>query len=163
MGIYPLWKGKRLLCTAEGSMEDTEGAYQKLFAYVPQENLLMSGTIRQVVTFGSAKKMKDEDLLWNALDVACAKEFVQELDKGLDTVLGEKGSGLSEGQMQRLAIARAIVSGHPILMLDECTSALDGDTEKKLIENLKQLKNHTIVLITHRPAALEICTETVEF
>ena len=163
MGIYPLWKGKRLLCTTEGSMEDTEGAYQKLFAYVPQENLLMSGTIREVITFGSAKKMKDEDLLWNALDVACAKEFVQELDKGLDTVLGEKGSGLSEGQMQRLAIARAIVSGHPILMLDECTSALDGDTEKKLIENLKQLKNHTIVLITHRPAALEICTETVEF
>ena len=82
---------------------------------------------------------------------------------GLDTPLGEKGTGLSEGQMQRIAIARAIFSERPILMLDESTSALDEETEKNLLEQLKKLTDRTVVIITHRPAALEICNKRIDF
>ena len=88
---------------------------------------------------------------------------MKELPEGLDTVLGEQGSGLSEGQIQRLAIARAIMSGRPILMLDEATSSLDGVTEEKLLMNLRTMTDKTVILITHRPAALSICDRKIKF
>ena len=123
MCLYDLQQGSRYLLTEKGKTELT-GVYQKLFAYVPQGNHLMSGTIRQVVAFAEESKA-DEERLRKALEIACA-EFVYELEDGLDTRLGERGAGLSEGQMQRLAIARAIYSGHPVLFFDEATSALEG-------------------------------------
>ena len=81
----------------------------------------------------------------------------------MDAILGERGTGLSEGQMQRLAIARAVFSESPILLLDEATSALDVDTEKRLLENLRQLTDKTVVIVTHRPAVLSICDRVLRF
>ena len=121
----------------------------------------MSGTIREIVAFGSQEKMRREDGLMYALQIACADDFVNELEDGLDTVLGERGSGLSEGQMQRLAIARAVFSEHPILMLDEATSALDEGTEQKLLANLRAMTDKTVLIVTHRPEALRICDKQV--
>ena len=80
----------------------------------------------------------------------------------MDTVLGEAGAGLSEGQMQRIAIARAIFSDRPILLLDESTSALDGETERRVLENLRAMTDKTVLIVTHRPAALSICDQRVE-
>ena len=94
---------------------------------------------------------------------ACADEFITELEGGIDTLLGERGTGLSEGQMQRIAIARAIYSESPILLLDEATSALDTGTEKRLLQNLRSMTDKTVVIVTHRPAALEICDRVIDF
>ena len=85
------------------------------------------------------------------------------LDNGVDTVLGERGTGLSEGQMQRLAIARAVFSGSPVLLLDEATSSLDQATEARLLENLRAMSDRTVVIVTHRNAALAICDRTLNF
>jgi len=127
-----------------------------LFAYVPQGNFLFSGTIYENLTFFCANaEEKTDEKIQSAIKTACA-EFVWELPLGLETVLGEDGEGLSEGQTQRLAVARAILSNRPILLLDEATSALDGETEKRLLENIRCLENKTCIIVTHRPAALEI-------
>ena len=123
----------------------------------------MSGTIREVVSFAAPEAACDIERLAVALRIACAEEFVSELDDGVDTLLGERGTGLSEGQMQRLAIARAIFSGSPILLLDEATSALDAETERRLLENLRSMTDKTVVIVTHRPAALTICDQVLEF
>ena len=95
--------------------------------------------------------------------IACADEFLPELENGLDTLLGERGAGLSEGQMQRLAIARAIFADSPILLLDEATSALDEETEKHLLHNLRSLTDKTVVIVTHRKAVLSICDRVQAF
>lgn len=127
-----------------------------LFAYVPQGNFFFSGTIEENLTFFlEDKSLATEKKILNALYVACA-EFVYDLPNGLNTKLGEGGSGLSEGQLQRLNVARAILSDRPILLLDEATSALDGETESDLLENIRNLKNKTCLIVTHRPAALAI-------
>ena len=107
--------------------------------------------------------MTQEAQLWSALKIACADGFVAELPDGLDTMLGERGSGLSEGQMQRLSVARAIFSGRPVLLLDEATSALDASTEAQLLKNLRQLEDRTVLIITHREAALEVCDRQIHF
>ena len=107
--------------------------------------------------------MQNDERIHQALRKACADDFVAELDGGIDTLLGERGTGLSEGQMQRIAIARAIYSESPILLLDEATSALDADTEKMLLQNLRNMTDKTVVIVTHRPAALEICDRVIDF
>ena len=128
-----------------------------LFAYVPQGHFLFSGTIYENLTFFSEEtdsKILDKKVQ-KALEIACA-DFVWDLPQGLDTPLLEGGSGLSEGQTQRLAVARAILSDRPILLLDEATSALDGETERKLVENIKNLQDKTCLIVTHREMALTI-------
>ena len=90
-------------------------------------------------------------------------QFVSELEKGVHTMLMERGTGLSEGQMQRIAIARAIYSDAPILILDEATSSLDEQTEKHLLENIKSMTDKTVLIVTHRPAALDICDKIIRF
>ena len=97
------------------------------------------------------------------MHIACADDFINDLEDGIDTLLGERGTGLSEGQMQRIAIARALFSESPILLLDESTSALDGETEKKLLGNLRSMTDKTVVIVTHRPAALDICDRVLRF
>lgn len=131
--------------------------YRGLFAYVPQGNFLFSGTIYENLTFFSdcTDKASLMEKVKDALQIACA-EFVWDLPQGLQTPLYEGGEGLSEGQLQRLAVARAVLSDRPILLLDEATSALDGDTERRLLENIKALRNKTCLIVTHRPAALDI-------
>lgn len=145
--LYPVTTGREVLLLQGGETSLT-GAYRGLFAYVPQGNRIFSGTVRESLTFGDGNVA--DDAVWQALDVAAA-DFVRDLPQGLDAQLGERGAGLSEGQLQRLAVARAILSGHPILLLDEATSALDEGTEAKLLENLKRMTDRTVLIVTHRP------------
>ena len=128
---------------------------RRLFAYVPQGNLLLSGTLRDNLTIvrPNATEAELEQAVW----VSAMDEFLPQLPLGLDTVLGESGAGLSEGQAQRLAIARAVLGGAPVLLLDECTSALDADTEQKVLQRLKALPGRTCIAVTHRTAAMELC------
>lgn len=159
LSLYPITSGKKTIFY-NNKEDELTSKYRHLFSYVPQGNQLMSGTIRDVVTFSN---VENEEKIWNALKIACASEFVQKLPDGLDTKLKEQGSGISEGQMQRLAIARAIYSNRPILLLDEATSALDVNTEKQVLSNLKEMKDVTVIIITHRLEALSICTREVQF
>lgn len=128
---------------------------RNMFAYVPQGKFILSGTIRENLTFVN-KNISDEELE-KALQISCCKTFIEQLKNGLDTKIGERGSGLSEGQLQRIAIARAIVSGAPILILDEITSSLDSKTEEEFINNIKNLKNRTCIIVTHRNSISKLC------
>ena len=230
MGIVSPSDGKLELLECNGGVTPLNSRWRRLFAYVPQGNSLMNGTIRQVLGFFNEDDDIDEDddrppvkdqtgfsygdwgttersdagtgrdrsrteragtacddletrkcpesfcvdeplgspsdassdcAYWSALEVACAAEFVRLLPQGLETCLGEGGSGLSEGQMQRIAVARAVFSGRPILLLDECTSALDEETEKRMLQNLRSLDGVTVVIVTHKPAALEIADRVI--
>ncbi|MBR7021107.1 MAG: ABC transporter ATP-binding protein [Lachnospiraceae bacterium] len=162
MGVYTPDSGERYLLDTDGAEKPLDGRSRRLFAYVPQGNRLMSGTIREVVSFGDDAADTDERVN-DALRIACAEEFVGTLTQGIQTMLGEHGTGLSEGQMQRIAIARAIYSGAPVLMFDESTSSLDETTEAKLLGNLRALTDRTVVIVTHRPAALSICDRILRF
>ena len=126
-----------------------------LFAYVPQGNILFSGTLRENLMMFNEGATDEE--LYNATKLACIDHLVEQLDDGLDTMLGERGVGLSEGQAQRVAVARAILSHAPVLLLDECTSALDEETEARLLENISRMKDRTCFIVTHRRAAVSIC------
>ena len=134
-----------------------------MFAYVPQGNYLMSGSIWEVVGFAEKTDHIDRERVERACKAACAHEFIEKLPDGYDTVLGERGSGLSEGQMQRLAVARAVYSGCPILLLDEATSALDPETEQRMIASLKELSDYTVLLVTHRKDAWNLCDRILEW
>ena len=158
LGMYPPDSGE---ITVDG--QPLTAAWRGLFAYVPQGNALLHGTIRDIVSFADPAHAGDEERLGRALQTACAEEFVSGLEQGADTELGERGAGLSEGQTQRLAIARAIFSGRPVLLLDESTSALDAETEEQLLKNLRGLTDRTVIIVTHRPAALAICDLVLRF
>lgn len=160
MGIYEPDEGS-ISIEIENGRRFPVKEWRRLFAYVPQGNYLMSGTIREVITFGEREK-DSTARIEKALELACA-EFVYELSDGIDTLLGEKGAGLSEGQMQRIAVARALYADAPILILDEATSALDELTEKRLLEKLKKLTDKTVIIVTHRAAALDICNKQIRF
>jgi len=163
MCIYKLDGGRRFITDKSGNTEELSAKFHRLFAYVPQGNQLMSGTIREVVAFADKADMQNDERIYRALQISCADEFVSGLEKGIDTLLGERGTGLSEGQMQRIAIARAIFSESPIMLLDEATSALDERTEKQVLQNLRRMTDKTVVIVTHRPAALDICDRILEF
>lgn len=139
------------------------GCSRSMFAYVPQGNQLMSGSIRDIITFSDKNKVEDEAGIWRAIEIACADRFISELEQGIDTLLGERGLGLSEGQMQRLAIARAVYFDRPVLLLDEATSALDAETEEAVLENLRNMTDKTVIIVTHRPAALKLCDRQISF
>ena len=158
LGMYPPDSGE---ITVDG--QPLTAAWRGLFAYVPQGNALLHGTIRDIVSFADPAHAGDEERLGRALRTACAEEFVSGLEQGADTELGERGAGLSEGQTQRVAIARAIFSGRPVLLLDESTSALDAETEEQLLKNLRGLTDRTVIIVTHRPAALAICDRVLRF
>ena len=129
------------------------------FVYVPQGNTLMSGTIRDNLLLGNPNASEAE--MWEVLSRSCA-DFVRMLPLGLDAKCGEQGGGLSEGQAQRIAIARALLRKGSIMIFDEATSALDADTECRLLESLMHDNRHTVIFITHRPAVLKYCTQTLQ-
>ncbi len=158
LGLFEVQKGEIFFQTSKGKQRIHAGT-RKMFAYVPQGNMILSGTIRENILFGNTKA--DEERIDKALEISCLTEVIKELPDGLDTVLGERGIGLSEGQRQRIAIARALVSDAPILLLDECTSALDLNTEKNLLSNLRTVKGKTVICISHREAAMEACDNVV--
>lgn len=128
---------------------------RSLFAYVPQGNFLFSGTIKENIAFLNGNASEKEIIA--AAEAACALEFIESLPDGFDTRVGENGSGISEGQAQRIAVARALLGGAPILLLDEATSALDEQTEAEMLKNIAALNEKTVLIVTHRPAALKIC------
>ncbi len=152
--------------TNEGSIyiETNKGIHfcrntRHLFSVVPQGNMLFSGSVRENITMLYPDASDDEISL--AITDACA-EFVYDLENGLDFMLGEDGAGISEGQAQRLAVARALLGKGKILLMDESTSALDEQSEKRLLANLKNRKDLTIIFITHRQSVLDCCAREIE-
>ena len=153
LGVYHPQAGALTLRTRDGKIPCGPAA-RPLFAYVPQGNLLFSGTLRDNLTLARPDASDDEIRL--AVYASCMDAFLPELPLGLDTPLGENATGLSEGQAQRVSIARAVLSGAGILLLDEATSALDAQTEREVLARLRALGNRTCIAVTHRPAALEL-------
>ncbi|MEG0086910.1 MAG: ABC transporter ATP-binding protein [Niameybacter sp.] len=136
--------------------EEVNALHRELISYVPQGNTLFSGSIKENLCYGNLNATDKE--IEQAANGACAWDFISALEAGLETSLGEKGLGISEGQAQRLAIARAFLRQKPILILDEATSALDPETEVKVLHAIKTLSHKpTCLIITHRPSALSIC------
>ncbi len=129
------------------------------FVYVPQGNTLLSGTIRDNLRLGKLSATDEE--MWAVLSKSCA-DFVADLPDGIDTICGEQGGGLSEGQAQRIAIARALLRNRPVMLFDEATSALDPETERQLLKNILADKGKTVIFITHRPAVTEYCDQTLK-
>ncbi len=128
------------------------------FVYVPQGNTLLSGTLRENLQLGNPQATDKQ--MQNALQMACA-DFVDELPDGLDTRFSEQGGGLSEGQAQRIAIARALLRPGSIMLLDEATSALDADTERKVLENILSDHHRTVIFVTHRAAVVDYCDQVI--
>ena len=150
LGLQKPQKGRVYLETDRGPIPCNENA-RYLFAYVPQDYALFSGTVLENLLLVAPEA--DDTARRNAMQTACA-EFVYEMAEEENTVLRENNTGLSKGQIQRLAIARAVLMERPILLLDECTSALDAETEKTVLQNLRKL-GKSAILVTHRPEALE--------
>ena len=159
LGVYQPDSG--MLYADKGSERLRLGrSMRRLFAYVPQGNLLLSGTLRENLTIVRPDATQEE--IDRAVYVSVMDEFLPNLPAGLETVLGENGAGLSEGQAQRLAIARAVLSNAPVLLLDECTSALDEGIEQAVLTRLKALPDRTCIAVTHRPAAIALCDWRLE-
>ncbi|MBQ9734937.1 MAG: ABC transporter ATP-binding protein [Clostridia bacterium] len=158
LGVYPTDSGSVYIDTEDGKVL-LDSTTRSLFSYVPQGNMLFSGTLKDNVTFIRADASEDE--INFALKVSCADEFISALPNGLDTEVGENGVGLSEGQVQRIAIARAILTKAPVILLDEATSALDEMTEAKVLDNLKALEDVTLIIVSHKKAALGICNRRI--
>ncbi len=158
LGVFIPQKGEIYLDMGDEKLN--VGKFSRpLFSYVPQGNLLLSGTIRDTVAM--VRPDATDDDIMKAAEVSCAADFIKELPEGLDTKIGEKGAGLSEGQVQRLAVTRAILSDAPVILLDEATSALDEATELKLLQNIRKLQNKTCVIISHKRAAFDICNKHI--
>lgn len=148
--------GGSAVLTGGGEALDVSPSTRCCFAYVPQDKVIFSGTVAE--TLRLVRPDAPEEALWAALRAACAEDFVRSLPGGLDCPLRERGGSLSEGQNQRLAIARAILADAPILLLDEVTSALDLETEQRVLENIAALPGKTCILSTHRPSVLSLCS-----
>ncbi|MDO5291869.1 MAG: ABC transporter ATP-binding protein [bacterium] len=156
MSFLTMNRGEVEFYDAHGHKEPLNASNREFISYVPQGNTLFSGTIRDNLLTGKEDATDDEII--EALKMACAYEFVNELPDGLNTVLGEKGHGLSEGQSQRIAIARAIIRRAPVMILDEATSALDEKTELSVLHSIRSIPARpTCVLITHRRSVLDYC------
>ncbi len=148
----------RAYVTVGGCDTEFSAGTRKLFSYVPQGNLILSGTIRDNITFCDEKP--DMDKIIRAATAAQIIDDINRMPDGFDTVLGEKGHGLSEGQVQRLAIARALYYDAPILLLDEATSSLDIATEDRLLSAIKSMTDKTCIIISHRREVMEACDKT---
>lgn len=144
--------------TSQTSFSSLSPLHRCNFVYVPQGNTLLSGTLRENLQLGSPQATDHQ--MREALQMACA-DFVAELPDGLDTRFSEQGGGLSEGQAQRIAIARALLRPGSIMLLDEATSALDAETEKKVLENILSDHRRTVIFVTHRPAVINYCDQVV--
>lgn len=156
LGLVTPSSGTITLSTEDGSTVDISADTRQLFSYVPQGNTAFSGTVAENLRMVK-EDATDEELI-EVLKLACAWDFVEKMPGQLNAKLGERGRGLSEGQAQRLAIARAFLRNAPILLLDEATSALDPQTEQKILNNMTSCHSHRIcILTTHRPSVLNLC------
>ncbi len=146
---------------ADGAELTLNAETRSLISYVPQGNTILSGTIEENLRVGREDATEAE--MRAALELACALDFVDKLPNGLRTELGRRGKGLSEGQAQRIAIARAVLRDAPILLLDEATSSLDVATERRVLRNLMTMApNKTCIVTTHRPSVLNLCTRVYQ-
>ena len=161
LGLVAPQHGSASILDAQGRSYPLNAGTRHLFSYVPQGNSIFAGTIAQNLRFLCPEATDAQ--LWSALEAACAADFVRALPLQLDQMIGTGGQGLSEGQAQRLAIARALLRKAPILLLDEATSALDSQTEQKLLENLRAGNwVRTCILVTHRSASAAFCNRSYE-
>lgn len=156
LGLITPEKGDAILKDYKGEAYKLSASTRHLFAYVPQGNTIFSGTIADNLRMVK-EDATDEEVI-QALKSACAYDFVERLDDGIHSEIGARGKGLSEGQAQRIAIARAILRDSPILLLDEATSALDIETEREVLRNkIKNHPNKICIVTTHRPSVLNMC------
>lgn len=159
LGVFRPAEGKLCVQTEQGSVE-LDRTTCRLFAYVPQGNLLLSGTLRDNLLVTNPDATPEQ--IARATYISAMDDYLPSLPDGLDTVVGENALGLSEGQAQRLSIARAILSDAPILLLDEATSALDDMTEKTVLSRIHDLPDKTCIAVTHRDAATKIADWSLE-
>ena len=155
LGLYSPTAGS---ITVNGKIP-VDASVRGLFAYVPQGNMVLSGTVKDNITLCNPDV--DEERLINAAKAAEIYDYISSLPDGFDTVLSERGAGLSEGQIQRISIARALLTEAPVLLLDEATSALDETTETHVLENIKAMSAKTVVFITHRNTSLKVCDRII--
>ena len=156
LGLVRPNEGTVSLKVSNGERAVMNAETRHLFAYVPQGNTILAGTIKENMKL--VKEDATDDEIIEALKTACAWDFVEKLDGGIEYNVGERGRGLSDGQNQRIAIARAILRDAPILLLDEATSALDVETERNVLRNIIKVKpNKTCIVTTHRPSVLTMC------
>ena len=152
--------GSLYLYDAQGLRLEASPDTRCNFAYVPQGNTLLSGTIKENLLLGRPDATDEE--LHEALRLAAA-DFINELPDGIESICGEGGTGLSEGQAQRIAIARALLRRAPFLLLDEATSALDTETERRVLQNIVgTFEGRTVIVVTHRPEVLQYCTQVLD-
>ena len=155
LGLYEPQSGR---ITVNGETE-VNSSVRGLFSYVPQGNMVLSGTIKDNITLCNSDI--DEEKIIKAAKAAEIYDYIVSLQDGFDTVLSERGAGLSEGQLQRISIARALLADAPVLLLDEATSALDEATETKVLDNIKNMTDKTVLFITHRNTSLKVCDRIV--
>ena len=155
LGLVKPQSGKATL-SAKGKAAEISSATRRIFTYVPQEKAMFSGTVAEMLRLFSPEATDEE--INAALKAACTYDFVAALPEGINTPLGERGAGFSEGQNQRLAIARAVLRKAPVLLLDEATSALVLETERRVLENITALcRGKTLIVMTHRESVLPLC------
>ena len=155
LGLITPDSGDAIMIDKNGDEVELNASTRKFFSYVPQGNTIFSGTIAENLRM--VKEDATDEEIVEALKIACAYDFVKKLPDGMHTKLGQRGQGLSEGQSQRISIARAVLRDAPILLLDEATSALDVTTERKVLKNIIQQKpNKTCIVTTHRPSVLNM-------
>lgn len=155
LGILECSDGKIYLENTGGDRIPVSASTRKLFAYVPQGNTIIEGTIAENLRL--IKPNATDDEIISALKLSCAYDFVKDLPEGINSYVGESGKGFSEGQVQRISVARALIKDAPILLFDEVTSALDEETERRLLNNIRTyLRNKTVIFVTHKLNALEI-------
>ena len=156
LGLIRPEKGQAVMIGADGREVPMNAETRHLFAYVPQGNTILSGTIAENMRMVK-EDATDEEII-EALKVSCAWDFVEKMPDTIQSKIGERGRGFSEGQAQRIAIARAVLRDAPILLLDEATSALDVTTERRVLRNIiSQKPNKTCIVTTHRPSVLNMC------
>ena len=161
LGLVEPCEGQAVLAGSSGNRYPISAGTRNVFSYVPQGNSVFAGTIAENLRLTNPQASEEE--LVQALKTACAWEFVNQLPGGIHHTLGAGGRGISEGQAQRIAIARALLRKAPILLLDEATSGLDAATERQLLQNLQQDDVlRTCILVTHRPESARFCNRTYE-
>ena len=157
LGLVQPDSGSVSLRASDGSEVEMNADTRSLFSYVPQGNAILSGTVAENLRM--VREDATDGELEEALRIACAWDFIEKLPDGVNSRVGERGRGFSEGQAQRIAIARAVLRDAPILLLDEATSALDVATERQVLRNIiRQRPNKTCIVTTHRPTVLSLCS-----
>ena len=157
LGLYHPQRGQVRVGNPGGRMLRASSSTRCLFSYIPQGNTLFTGTIADNMRMVKPEATDEE--IWSALEAACAWEFVERLEKGMDTEVRERGNRFSEGQKQRLSIARALLADAPVMILDEATSALDVATERRVLRRIIRREPHrTVIVAAHRPSVFSMCS-----